>query len=91
MGSGPKGDIIINAHGEGIRFLKNHSHFFPQQVDIHIAVDIYSVKEHLPCNLAVFHQVIHAVERFQQRGFTAAGRTDECRDLAGLNIKVDVG
>lgn len=31
-------NVVINAHGKGIRLLENHPHVFPQLADINIAV-----------------------------------------------------
>ena len=90
VGPGAKGHIVIDAHWEGIGFLKNHAHFFAEQVDIHIPINILLVQLYLTRNLAVSHQVIHAVQALQESGLATARRADEGRDFIGRDIQIDI-
>ena len=47
-GARPEGDIIINAHGEGIWLLKHHAYALSEQVDIHISIDILPIQQDFP-------------------------------------------
>ena len=83
-------DILINAHRKRIRLLKHHSHTAAQGVDVgQAAENILSVKQHLSLHTAVLHQIGHAVQRFEQRGFAASGRADEGGGASFRNIQID--
>ena len=84
------GHIVVDAHGEGIGFLKNHANAFPQMVYIDITIDIFPVQQNFSRDSAALDQVVHTVQAFEQRGFSAAGRTDKGGDLVGTDTKVDV-
>ena len=74
------GDVVVNAHGEGIRLLEHHAHAAPQLVYIRAGrVDILILVLYLARYLNAGHEVVHAVERFQKRRFAAAGGPDERR------------
>ena len=77
MEPGAVGNIIINAHGEGIGALEHHAHLFPQKGYINaLGVNVLSVQNHLAGYFYVGYQIVHAVEGFQKRGFSAAAWAD---------------
>ena len=90
MGAGAVGDVVVHAHGEGVGLLEHHAHPLAQLVDVDVAVDILPVQKDFPGDLAAFHQVVHPVEGFEQRGLAAAGRTDEGGHFVGSDVHVDV-
>ena len=55
------GYIVIDTHRKRIRFLKSHTHPFPEQINVHISVNIFSVQSDFSRNLTSFHQIIHTV------------------------------
>jgi|GEM_PF-5999551 len=90
MGARAIRNVIINAHGERVGLLKYHAHAAAEQVYIHPAVNARSVKQHFPGDAAAFHQVVHAVQGFEQRGFSAAGRADESGDLVCTDVQIHI-
>ena len=63
MKSGAVGNIIINAHGEGIGLLKYHAYLFPEQRGIHpLIVNILSVQQNSALDFHILHQIIHPVD-----------------------------
>ena len=84
------GDVIINRHRERIRLLEYHADTAAQQIDVTVLVDILTIEHDVARDTAVFHQIVHAVERTQQRRLAAAGRPDECGDLILLDIQIDI-
>ena len=44
MGTRAKGDVVVNAHGEGVWLLKYHANSFSQQINVHFAVDVLTVQ-----------------------------------------------
>ena len=60
--SGAIGDIVVNTHGKGIRFLKHHANILPKRIYIYrTVVDIFSVIHHITGNPYTRDQVIHSV------------------------------
>ena len=47
MRSGAIGNIVVNAHREGVRLLEHHADSAPQQIHIHALIDILAVQKHL--------------------------------------------
>ena len=47
-------------------------------------------KQHFPGDAAAFHQVVHAVQGFEQRGFSAAGRANESGDLVCTDVQIHI-
>ena len=66
--------------------MKDHADALAEPCGVHGAViDILSVKVYLAGDPHGRDEVIHAVQRPQKRGFSAAGGTDEGSDLVGGN------
>ncbi len=61
MGTWSEHNIIIDTHRKRIRFLEYHAHPLPQQVDIHIPVDVFAIQAYLARDPASLYQIIHAV------------------------------
>ena len=89
MGAGAERDVVVDAHREWIRFLEHHSHALAQEVYVHLAVDVLAVEQKFAGYAAALNEVVHAVEGFQQRGFSAAGRPYERSYLVFRYLKAD--
>ena len=83
-------NVIVNTHRERIRLLEYHADTAAQQIDVTVLIDIPTIEHDVARDTAVFHQIVHAVERTQQRRLAAAGRSDECGDLILLDIQIDI-
>ena len=82
VGTGTVGNVIIDAHGEGIRLLEHHADVPPQGAHVHVLIEnAAAVIAHLPGNPHRGDQVVHAVQGFQKGGLSAAGGPDEGRDV----------
>ena len=81
MRPGAVGDVVVDAHGEGIRLLENHADLPPQLVDVDLrGEDILPIVLDLALDAHARHEIVHAVERLEERRFAAAGGADEGRD-----------
>ena len=60
----------------------------PGDVELGV-IDIVATVLHGALNFDVRHQIVHAVERFQECGLAAAGGTDQSRDLMFGNLDVN--
>ena len=82
------GDVVVNGHRERIRALEDHAHALAQvdEVDV-LVVDIPIVKRDLAVNLHAVDEVVHAVERAQERRLAAARRPDERDNLVFRHLK----
>ncbi len=77
------GDVVEDALREGVGLLEDHPDPAPHLDRIHVrAVDVHPVVEHLAFDTGARDQVVHTVERTQQRRLPTTTRTDECGDLA---------
>jgi hypothetical protein len=89
--AGPEGDVVVDRLGEGVRLLEDHpdplAHL--HRVDPR-AVEILAVEEHPAVDRRARDEVVHAVERAQQRGLAAARRADERGDAVRVDLHVDV-
>ncbi len=84
-------DVLVDAHGEGVRLLEDHPHPLAQLDDVHLrAVDGVLVEAHVPLDGDTVDEVIETVHRAQEGRFAATGRTDEGRDLSPWHIHGDV-
>ena len=90
MGTGTVGDVVIDAHGERVRFLEHHAHPLAQQVHIHIAVNVLPVQADIAGDLTALYQIVHPVQGFQQRGLAAAGRPDKGAHLMLRQFQIDI-
>ena len=81
--------VVVHAHREGVGLLKHHAYATAQAVHVDGAVRILAVQRDLALDAAALHEVVHAVEAFQQRGLAAARRADERRHLVLGELKVD--
>ena len=90
MGTGAIGDVVVDAHGERVRFLEHHAHPLPQQVHVHIAVDVLAVQTNVTSDLAALHQIVHPVQGLQQRRLAAAGGADKGTDLMFRQFQIDI-
>ena len=66
---------------ERVGLLEHHTHATAQVGGIQGAVGVGTVEEHRAFHAAAFHQIVHAVQRLQQRGLAATGGADERRHL----------
>ena len=83
-------DVVVHAHGKGVGLLKHHAHALAQQVHIGIrSQHVGAVQQHLSGHAAAGHQVVHAVEGFEQRALAAAGGADKRRNAVARNAQVD--
>ena len=79
VGTGAVGNIIVDAHGEGIGFLEHHANLLAQLVHIHfLGENVGALISNVTGDLHAGDQVVHAVEGFQESRLTAAGRADKC-------------
>ena len=63
----------------------------PQLVHVHGGLeDILPLVAHLSGDLHAGDQVVHAVQRFQKRGFAAARGADQRRDALFGNVDIDI-
>src|SRR4030042_1676402 len=70
--------VLKDGHGEGVGFLENHAHPFPELGDINLGIiDRGAVQFHVALHPHPMDKVIHAVEETQQRGLSAARRPDD--------------
>ena len=60
------GDVIVHAHGEGVRLLKHHAHALSERVDVHFAVQVDAVDEHLARDLAVRNESFMRLSDFKK-------------------------
>ena len=90
VGSWTVGDVVVDTHRKWIRLLKDHAHSFAENVRIHFAVNVFAVQADVARDFATFHEIVHAIQGFEQRAFSAAGRPDKCHDFILLNVQTDV-
>ena len=75
---GAVGNVVVDAHGEGIWLLEDHADLAPQLVHVHgWCEDILSIIFDLAFNAHARDQIVHAVERLEKRRFSAAGGANE--------------
>ena len=85
------GDVVEHGLRKGIRLLEDHADAPAQRDHVHArAVDVLAVEEQLARRAAAGDQVVHAVDRPQQRALAAAAGADDGRHLAGWEIERDV-
>ena len=85
------GDVVVDAHRKRVRLLKDHADLAPQLVDVRAGGEnVLLAVAHIARDLHARDEVVHAVERFEKRGFAAAGRPDERRDALFGDIHTDI-
>src|SRR5215813_4314740 len=88
--SEPVGNILKYRSWERIRLLKHHSHPASEQDDIHSrGINVLTIEVDTPLNPRAWNDIIHPVQRAEERGLAAAGRAYECRYQVGCNVKRD--
>ena len=81
VGPGAVGNVVIDAHGEGIGFLKHHADLTAQAAHVRSRrIDIFPPIADLAGDLHPRHQIVHAVQGFQKCGLAAAGGADKGGD-----------
>ena len=63
MGAGAVGDVVVNAHGEGVGLLEHHAHFLAQVVDLCLK-NVLALVAHVSRDPHAGDQVVHAVQGF---------------------------
>ena len=77
-----KGNIVKNRHGKGVGLLKHHADITPDRYRVNILiVNINSVEMNIPHKTETPDQVVHAVNTFEHRTLTTAGRPDKTGNL----------
>ena len=84
-------NVIVNAHCEGIGALENHTYVLSEPGKVGLfGVDIGSAYQNFAGNFATFNEVVHTVQRFDERGLTATRRAYHCRELVYGKFHIDV-
>jgi hypothetical protein len=79
-------DVVVDRLREGVRPLEHHPDPLPQVHHVHLAaVDVDAVDKCLADDLHPFDQIVHPVERTDERALPAARRTDERRHLVAVH------
>ncbi len=85
------GNVVVNRHGEGIRFLKHHADPLAQKRHVDAAgVDVFAVEEDASLYFYAGDQVVHSVQGFQKGRFAAAGRPDQRRYFFFGDVDADI-
>ena len=88
---GAVGDVIVDAHGEGVCLLEHHAHPAAQAGELHLlGKDVLPFEPDVALDADAGDQIVHAVEGLQKGGFAAAGRADEGGDLLFAHVQGDV-
>ena len=65
---GAVGNVVVDAHGKGIRLLEDHADLAPQLIYVHgRREDILPVIFDLTLNAHTRNQIVHTVERLEKR------------------------
>ena len=87
----PEGHVLEDGHGEGVGFLEDHAHPFPQLHDVDgVIVDVDAVELDQPHHPGPGNEVVHAVEEAEQGRLAAAGGPDDGGDSALRYFQGDV-
>ncbi len=90
MELGAVGDIVVDAHGEGIGLLEHHAHPAAQVGELHLpGKDILALQPDIALDADARHQIVHPVQGLEKGRFAAAGRADEGSDLPLAHIQRD--
>ena len=86
-----KSDVVVNRHRERRGFLEHHANLRTQQVQVLAFVqDILAIKLDLAFGTLPWVEAVHTVERAQQSGLAATGRSNKGRDAVLGDVQVDV-
>ena len=90
MGAGTVGHVVVDGHGERVGLLEDHADVAAQLGHIPAGgVDLLSPIGERAGNFYTLDQVVHPVDGAEKRGFPAAGRADEGRDVVCWNVQGD--
>ena len=78
-------NVVENRFRKRIRPLENHADAAAEARDI-LRKNIFAVEKYLPLEPRVAQRLVHAVERAQQGGFAASGRTDQRGDAVRCDL-----
>ena len=81
VGPRTEGDVVVDAHRERVGLLEDHADAPAQVCGGHRAVDVMAVEFDAASYRAALDEVVHPVERLEQRRLAAAGWADEGRHL----------
>ncbi|CDN42745.1 hypothetical protein BN871_BW_00170 [Paenibacillus sp. P22] len=85
------GDIVEDRLGKRIGLLEHHADTLAEHFHVGVrAVDILSVQLDAAADLNAGHEVVHPVQRAEEGGFAAAGRSDEGRHGFFGNAEIDL-
>ena len=83
--------IVVNTHRERIGFLKHHTHVATEFVYVNVLVkNIPTVVTDFSRYPYVRNKVVHSVESFKKRGFSASGRSYQRRNAFFGNGYIDI-
>jgi hypothetical protein len=86
------GDVVVDRLRERVGLLEDHADPAPHLDRIHAAaVDVLTVVGHLAGDSGPEDEIVHPVQRSQQRGLAAARRPDQRGDLIVAEGQVDTG
>ena len=84
------GDVLEDRLRERVRLLEHHADAPPQGDDVDARrVDVLAVDEDRAFDPGARDDVVHPVQRPEERGLAAARRADERRHLVRMNLEVD--
>src|SRR5262249_55009905 len=84
-------DVFVNRFGERVRFLEDHSDSFPKRDDLQMGIiNAPSFDQQVPRMMNSVNQIVHPVERAEERGLSTAGRADQSRHLLFRNAEIDI-
>ena len=90
MEFGAIGDVVVDAHGEGVCLLEDHANAAAQVSQLHLLREnILAPQPDISLDADIRHKVIHPVQGLQKGGFAAARGADEGRDLFFAHIQRD--
>ena len=88
---GAVGDVIVDAHGEGVGLLEHHAHPAAQLGGLHLAgKDILPFQADIALDADPGHKVVHPVQGLQEGGLAAAGGADKGRDLPLAHVQRNI-
>ena len=90
MELGAVSNIVVDAHGEGVRLLEDHAHAAAQVGQLHLLREnILTPEPDVALDADVRHKVVHPVQGLEESGFAAARGADEGSDLLFAHVQRD--